>query len=338
MSDSSTTDLPNPLKSNISTTAAVSGETGNHRHVQPDLNLFVPPWLRDFLPSLKGAALSIYLSYASRADKESHAGPSVALLCKESGYGERAVRSARALLIGMGLLHPVNQTRQGGRFDTQIFKIILNKPEENLCGSAATVLHLPPGGESGAALQTTTTYFPSECSPEESLQNPLFLGGERGAVGERDPLGVRDAAGNVTNACRSSSKGERGYGGKRGILPAQKRENSIRQAYEEDVSEQNFFDFLQTSDSATREDRIKNWHRYRKHFPEFNKDATHVSWSFGCLLVDKFEEYATRLWSGSLKRSFFCCKVIDAAVAEGVRYDPDFQEMRCLLRRKDTSE
>jgi hypothetical protein len=334
----------------ICTSAApeLSKATGRPQlRVRTDLQLFVPAWLCDFLPSLKGAALPIFVSYVSKADKESYASPSVALLSKESGYGEGAVRSARALLIGMGLLHPIDQKRQKGRYDTQIFKVALNRPEENLHGAATTVRHLPHGGESGAVLQTstTTTDYANEGSPDESLQNPLLPGGERGAlgereaVGERDAVGVRDAVG-LTNAelGSSSNRGKRGFGGKRGILPAKKRETSIREAYEKDVSEQSLSDFLKQSDSHARDGWAESWRTFNELFPGFNKDMSHVSWSFGCLLLVMIDQYADRIRSRSLKRGFFCCKVIDEAMEDGIRYDPDFQEMRRLLRKKETSD
>lgn len=85
---------------------------------------FFPIWLRERLRDLKGAPLSVFVIYGSRANKEGLAWPSLGLLSKESGYGIRKCKEARALLIGMGLLIPVRQERvEGGKFGRMIFAV-----------------------------------------------------------------------------------------------------------------------------------------------------------------------------------------------------------------------
>lgn len=87
------------------------------------LPAFIPAWLREKLRELRGAPLSVFLVYASRADKRGLAWPSLGGLGNETRYGQKAVKQARALLVGMGLLIPVGQERKGGQFGRKLFAL-----------------------------------------------------------------------------------------------------------------------------------------------------------------------------------------------------------------------
>jgi hypothetical protein len=84
---------------------------------------FIPAWFREFLPLLRGAPISVLLVYASRADRQGYAYPSLDTLQRDSGYGVNCVKEARSLLVGMNLLIPCRQERRGGKFGRKIFQM-----------------------------------------------------------------------------------------------------------------------------------------------------------------------------------------------------------------------
>jgi hypothetical protein len=86
--------------------------------------LFVGREYRENLISvLKGAPLSVHLAYQSFANREGLAWPSLRKLVKVSGYGINAVKEARRKLLSLGLLEPVEQEREGGRFGLKRFRV-----------------------------------------------------------------------------------------------------------------------------------------------------------------------------------------------------------------------
>jgi hypothetical protein len=87
------------------------------------LPLFVPSWVRGILALLRGAPISVLLAYASHADRDGLAFPSIGTLCRETGYGINSVKKGRALLIGMGMLIPLRQERERGQFGRKIFQV-----------------------------------------------------------------------------------------------------------------------------------------------------------------------------------------------------------------------
>lgn len=93
---------------------------------------FIPIWLREGLRGLRGAPLSVLLVYISRADKRGFAWPSLGLLMKETGYGQKAVKQARALLVGMGLLVSIGQERKSGKFGRKIFTLSWISPSRGV--------------------------------------------------------------------------------------------------------------------------------------------------------------------------------------------------------------
>jgi len=111
------------------------------------LRPFIPAWVRDILPSLKGAAASVALAYWSHANKEGVAWPSVGALVRETGYGKNAVKLARKRLVAMGVLVPVEQNREGGRFGRKTFRV--NAMVSKQCHG--TVGQKPDHGANGAS-------------------------------------------------------------------------------------------------------------------------------------------------------------------------------------------
>jgi len=76
------------------------------------------------LAYLKGAPLSVYLAYKSYADKERMiAWPSLKTLSMATGYGINAVKAARRLLLKLGLLTQIEQSREGGRYGWKKFRV-----------------------------------------------------------------------------------------------------------------------------------------------------------------------------------------------------------------------
>jgi hypothetical protein len=75
------------------------------------------------LAQLKGAPLSIYMAYKSYANKEGIAWPSLRTLARVTGYGINAVKSGKRVLIEMGLLTPIEQSRKGGQFEHKKFRV-----------------------------------------------------------------------------------------------------------------------------------------------------------------------------------------------------------------------
>jgi hypothetical protein len=90
-----------------------------------------------------------------------------------------------------------------------------------------------------------------------------------------------------------------------------------------------------TNASPYRADWADLWRTFKKIFPEYTTPSTKISAEFAFILLSKFEEYEQKIRRGAVKRGNFCSKVIDQAVEEGYRYDPDFQELRRALREKE---
>lgn len=87
-------------------------------------SLFVPSEFRKgFLSELKGAPLSVLCAYQSYANREGLAWPSLRTLARDTGYGINAVKAARRKLIDLGLLIPVDQSREAGRFCSKQFQV-----------------------------------------------------------------------------------------------------------------------------------------------------------------------------------------------------------------------
>ncbi|HEY2461406.1 MAG TPA: helix-turn-helix domain-containing protein [Candidatus Acidoferrum sp.] len=91
------------------------------------LPIFVPAKFRDeFLAKLKGAPLSVFLAYASRANKSGEAWPSIDRLCGDTGLSTHTVENARAFLISEGFLLPVADKQQReaqGKFGRRVFQV-----------------------------------------------------------------------------------------------------------------------------------------------------------------------------------------------------------------------
>jgi hypothetical protein len=97
---------------------------------RPALPLFIPGWFRKLLPYLKGPALSVYVAYASHANRDDCAYPSVRTLQRVTGLGINAAKYGRALLVGMGLLVPCGQERARGKFGKKVFRVCRTPPDE----------------------------------------------------------------------------------------------------------------------------------------------------------------------------------------------------------------
>jgi len=93
--------------------------------------LFISSAFREqFLAPLKGAPLSVYLAYKSFADKSGVAYPSLRTLAKVTDYGINAVKRARRTLIEMGLLSPIEQSRDAGQFGRKKFRVNTVAPKQ----------------------------------------------------------------------------------------------------------------------------------------------------------------------------------------------------------------
>lgn len=75
------------------------------------------------LAPLKGAPLSIYLAYKSYANNEGIAWPSLRSVARATGYGINAVKRGKLILMEMGLLTPLEQSREGGQFGRKKFRV-----------------------------------------------------------------------------------------------------------------------------------------------------------------------------------------------------------------------
>lgn len=83
---------------------------------------FIPAWVREILPKLKGAPLAVLISYWSHANKEGLAWPSIGTLVRETGYGRNTAKEARKILVTLGLLIPAEQRRTTvGRYERKPF-------------------------------------------------------------------------------------------------------------------------------------------------------------------------------------------------------------------------
>lgn len=101
-----------------------------------DLPLFIPAWVREILPELKGPALSILVAYASHADRKGVAYPSLNTLRRETGYGDVSVKKGRRQLVKRGLLVSQGQSRGSqGQWGRKVFRMgwLLAKPLDSFC-------------------------------------------------------------------------------------------------------------------------------------------------------------------------------------------------------------
>jgi hypothetical protein len=97
-----------------------SGEQSTRKPPHP----CIPAWVREILPKLKGAPVAVLVAYWSRANKDGFAWPSIETLSRDTGYGELAVKRAKKVLIGIGLLVPVQQHRDtDGRYKKKVFRV-----------------------------------------------------------------------------------------------------------------------------------------------------------------------------------------------------------------------
>jgi len=93
------------------------------------LRPFIPAWVREILPSLKGAPLSVLTAYWSHANKEGIAWPSNRFLARTTGYTETTVKAAKNHLRKLGLLSATKQIRVGGKFGKKPFSTEVKKPD-----------------------------------------------------------------------------------------------------------------------------------------------------------------------------------------------------------------
>lgn len=97
---------------------------GRDEYTPQTLPAFIPAWLREKLDDLRGAPLSVFVAYASRANKDGIAWPSLGCLAKDTGYGIRSCKAARKKLIEMKLLIPECQEREkGGKYGRRLFRL-----------------------------------------------------------------------------------------------------------------------------------------------------------------------------------------------------------------------
>ena len=95
------------------------------------LRPFIPAWVREILPDLKGARLSVLVAYWSHANKEGMAWPSNRFLARTTGYSETTVKGAKKYLLAQGLLNATKQIRTGGKFGRKAFSTEVNKTDHD---------------------------------------------------------------------------------------------------------------------------------------------------------------------------------------------------------------
>jgi hypothetical protein len=110
---------------------------------------------------------------------------------------------------------------------------------------------------------------------------------------------------------------------------------AIRAAYEKDVEEHNFAEFLKECTDEVRDHYNSLWKQFKRLFPEWKKPKKRTSEAFGCTLLECLADWLLRIQSEELTRGIFCCKVIDQLVEDGDRFDPDFGGLRDRLREDE---
>lgn len=127
------------------------------------LALFVPTWVREILPRLKGAPASVLLAYASHANRDRRSWPSLSLLERETGFERHRIQKARGELVEFELLRPEGewQSRDAGRFARRVF--ILTVPR-------STVGRKPSYGAAGRKTAGGRTAGSRTAGSEPSLE------------------------------------------------------------------------------------------------------------------------------------------------------------------------
>jgi len=102
------------------------------------LRPFIPAaWREALLADLSGPELEVLLAYLTHANGDDLAWPSLRSLSKTTGYGINAVKKARRLLTGRGLLAPVEQERKAGQFSRKVFRVYYTVDHKERHGTAA---------------------------------------------------------------------------------------------------------------------------------------------------------------------------------------------------------
>lgn len=302
----------------------------------------MPAWIRDHLSSLKGAPLAVYCVYASRANHQGQAWPSIASLRHETGFGERTIQAARSSLVEHGFLRHVAQKRQGGRFGTDLFEVVLNKPNPQSSAAQSTEPQIPHRGGRGtkvtqgkvAQIEETATVRTSSLTATSDFPSSDSHVLKTSTPPKEDMLpSIKDCR--PTTVHPSSTQGRRTRSNS-DQFP--NHAENIRRAYAQDVAEDSFAALL--NDCDDQEDR-SHWNslylEFKQLFPEWKKPKTQISAGFAITLLEKFEVMIGSIKSGNVSRGNFCSKVIDEVLRAGDRYDPDFQKMRKLLRKQEES-
>jgi len=125
------------------------------------------------LARLKGAPLSVYLAYCSHANKEGIAWPSLLSLARSTGYGINAVKRAKQTLIEMGLLVPIEQSREGGQFGRKKFRVNAVAPKQ--CHGTVAPSTVAPSTVAPKQCQegSPSEGFPIEGDPANAVRHPI---------------------------------------------------------------------------------------------------------------------------------------------------------------------
>lgn len=76
------------------------------------------------LGQLKGPALPVFLCLALHSNEEGYSWPSIALICKETGYRRDAVFKALKYLVGLKFIKRVQRREKGiPKFATNLYRI-----------------------------------------------------------------------------------------------------------------------------------------------------------------------------------------------------------------------
>ena len=153
-----------------------TGQSKEESREKP-LRPFVPAWVRNILPNLKGVRLAVLIAYWSRANKDGLAWPSIQTLARDTGYGELAVKRGRKALVEMGFLLPVEQYRDtNGRWKKKVFRV-------------CTMVSKASYGTAGCFSSSTAGFFSHSTAVSKESQEgiPGFRSNPKGRSGGSAP-------------------------------------------------------------------------------------------------------------------------------------------------------
>jgi len=266
--------------------------------------LFVPAWLRPLLKDLKGAPLAVFLCYASHADKDGLAWPSVRLLQRETGYGKNSVKAARKKLLTLGLLATNGQDRPvAGKWGRKPFTVALKQAPGTVALSTVAPSAVAP-----------STVAPYQGHEGISIQKGNHSEGERS---QKSDAGLRSASLPAT---------EKGQGKLQKRLAAKIAAEGERLA--------DYLDRWRKDGEPYPgwwPDLMAGCQGLRYQLKE-RSELVHAG--FTSAIYSVWEDYA----DAGLPASTLCSKVMDLCHRDGVPWPPDFQEHRDRLRQQERQQ